>query len=571
MRALRGITDFLTLAIVAMALSGGFLWKSPYGKIEFSSLDPWVLALAILVACGIRFGRIQEREFGVFGSLWKRGERLLSDPARSRKNAAWVLGLGFGLLFLAHVLKHLSLHTHGLDVSYVHQSLFHPFAPKLLHCDVCPGETAFGTHLTYAFFLLSPLTSWWHSDFLVFFLQASMLGGAVWLALRSGPLRSAPALLFFGAVLALSHRGLRASVVWDFREDGIAFAALFGMLLSARAGRALPLLVLLLLAVSAKENVWAVTLFFAPALLLSRETGFTTRRRWILAIVAASISLGYGFLAFRYLIPHYIPGVEGSHPLLVRYGEYGATPREIVYRILTSPLLWPKILFGTLLSADVLKYLLFAVGPFAFFFARTREARVWLLPALPGVFMNITHGYAIQRSLQFHYELLFLPFLIWASWTGMKELQGRPRVLFWGLLLALGLSGRWPLSEVTSNWPSMQEIQASRFLSKLPESRVLAISMRLSAQVNRLQSFRILGLPGEGEGWSEFVKKNNRPMDGVSSRPPWDAEWAALDLLDGPERFVTEAYLARGWKELGRSDGGKIILLERPFEGWKPF
>src|SRR5690606_30412667 len=110
-----------------------------------------------------------------------------------------------------------------------------------------------------------------------------------------------------------------------------------------------------------------------------------------------------------------------------RFGGLGSTPAEVLANLAKHPFATLELILGKLFTPTGFKYLLALLGP-ALALA-TRRSSVWLIAALPGVLMNLSSGAETQRSLNFHYDLIILPFLLLTMTEGLRE-AGRKRLLF---------------------------------------------------------------------------------------------------------------------------------------------
>jgi uncharacterized membrane protein len=543
LRGLRLVSNGLCAWILLLLVTGGWVWKSRIGDhpftAEFAQLDLWSVALlgVTLIQVRLAAGRVS-KDLGWLGKAWWWLCTRLASP-RASVNAARVLAVSFGLLlFLAHFLRHASLATHGFDMSFVHQPLFYPWGDgKLLRADMSDSGTTLSSHLVFSFFLLAPVTAWLHSDTFIFLLQAVLIiGGAYCLAVY-GPLKKDRRLAWAALALFLFHRALRNSVVWDFREDGLAYAGLIIMILASLRGKILYYVAGLLLALASKENIFVMTVATCFPLVFSRDIPLSRNERagWVaLTLVGSAV---YAWLSFKVLFPHFSAGMTQSLAMQTRYGKFGSTPSEIVSHILFAPSAWLELAVLFFKKSSI-KYVLLLFGSVAFFF-RGREAWVWLVPALLGTAMNLSNDYAIGRQMIFHYELIVLPFLFTAALEGMKTIETR-RTWFWGLLIALCFFDRSPMLSIRNYFPTEAQWRAHEMLKHLPDSAPVAVDQHLSAQVNQLPALRVLGTPSEN--WT----------------PP-----AAIYVLDdgvAPEAAKRNELLLAGWRETDSADGIHVLI-----------
>lgn len=430
-----------------MLLTGGTILHLSRAKIEFSSLDPWMLILLPLLWLQGRSGPSPWRE------ALTRVTEYFADPERGNRRSLWLFLTVVLAATLAHFLKHWNLDTHAHDVVPLHQALLWAFQTPPMRCDGCPGDTFLGSHLSFPLFLLALPFQWAPfraplvADEWIFALHSAIAALGVIASLRALRLDRKPGLVFWAVLPIVASRAFRSGLVWDFREDVLGFAFLLGACVTLEKRRWGAYAACVALAALSKENFAFVTaMLAAPAWFVARS-----RRAAVLTLVG---SLAYAAFEFQWLIPHFTPVVQTQSQIMVRLGDFGATPTQIVLNLLFSPKAWWQILSTRLFTPDRLRYLLFLTAPFLPFLRR--KSLPWLVPLAAGVAMNLLSGSATQRSLQFHYDWITLPFLIMGAWTCLPELAPAlvGRRAAWALLLTLALSGRWPGWDISRHWPT---------------------------------------------------------------------------------------------------------------------
>lgn len=565
---LDGIVTVLAFFNLVLFFTGGTILKTQAGKIELSSLDAWVLGLLLLAA--LRSWLWPKEPFWIRGK-WDQLITWLLDPARSRK-AAWIfLCASILALTLAHALRHLSFGTHAYDLIFLHQPLFNPLGPPFLRCDLCMSGTYLGDHLSPTLALPALLTQVLRSDYFVFALQSLVMGGAIYLGLRHGPLRKRPELWFWSLVILFCERALRGSVVWDFREDHLGFAWMIGMLLSLDRGRLGLYFLFFGLTLLTKENFPLILLFMPIPILWDKSLPLDQSRRKLAAVLSAILAISWTLIGFKILIPALNQGVEAQNNIVVRLGQFGNTPGEILVTLLTSPAAWWTLLKTQVLKKTAFKYLLYLFLPLIYFL---RRSWIWVVPALPGIAMNLVSQSQEQLSHQFHYELAILPFLFFGAWKGMATpMPAQRRKANWGLavVLALCASGRWPLFEIQRHWPSREQWTHHRYLKELPAGGIVAAELIPMAQMSQMASLRQLlhfELPAAQASpeqiWEAFAKANQRDRTGIPGHNALEANRILLDLRSEWQSALAQALRAREWRELSRSADGSFAFYERP-------
>ncbi|MGE0614930.1 MAG: DUF2079 domain-containing protein [Bacteriovoracia bacterium] len=586
--------------IAAMGLTGGIILSLPFGKIEFSSLDPWIACFALLYGGRFLFHRLRGTTppaSETMAKIRKAVGRLITPPAQARdstraaaRRPLVLLAVCFGALWLAHVFKHWALQTHGYDLTFLHQSLFHPIVDGTwLRNDLSYWASYFGEHLSYTLFLFVPFTEIWPSDLTIFLFQPLLIGGALFVAVRHGPLRRSRDLWLYATLLLICHRALRNAVVWDFREDDLLFATLTWAAIALYQGKWGQYLVALALSLGTKENVGLITPFLAVPLLWDRRLNLGAGVRKMLAITTVIGSVIWAWVCFKILIPHYNHGIESGNNIVQRFPGLGATPREVLLNILTSPTTWWVLVQTKLLAASALKYLLLLVGPFAYFLWRGGpSAWTWLLPAAPGIAMNLLSSEGTQRSLTFHYDLIILPFLILPTLHGLATFGGQVgaqsrhfvpparvklQALTIALLVALGLSGRWPGHALQKHLPTWREFQSARFLANLgepdPSKHIYAANLSTLAQLSRFEQLRPLNVPSRPleldrlTAWKIFWEGNQKDRTQIEGHTPLEADQMILDQTIPWEKFLAQEFLLRGWWEPRKDPGERFIWISR--------
>ncbi len=560
----------LSIFVATLVLTGGTIWHSTWGKIEFSSVDVWAMVLLSLIL-------IQEKKTGIFGF------ENFKLPIFGKPQTILLLVVTLGLLCFAHILRNESLATHAYDQAMVHQALFWPFSNPPLKCDLCIQGSYLGEHLSYSLLLFAPLTAFLQSHTALYILQMLLLFLPLIAGLFWGPLKNRRDLWLTAFFIVLCHRALRSSLVWDFREDGIAFAGVLISLLALSEKKFLIAFLGLTLALFSKENFSFVLGMSAIPILLDRQLPFSRKQR----IAVASITLGlcslWGWISFHFLIPSWTPVGTGSPPnnIVQRLGQFGSTPPEILKTILFSPSAWWFLIQTKILIPKALKYLLYLLAP-VFFFAIYRPLRrtlqrsgrhsgdcysvVWLIPAVPAVLMNLFSNAETQISLQFHYDLILLPFLIFGLWRGLAaESPAQFRSLAIGILLALSFSGRWPGSDIQKYWPDFSQSSQHAFLQKVAswnEDHTLASSLTALAQLSTLREIREFRVPTQGLSCPAFDRENSRDRTGLEGHSAAQADHIVLDLQDPGHRYFLENCLQSRWIEKARDPSHRFVLLD---------
>ncbi|MGK5086163.1 DUF2079 domain-containing protein [Bdellovibrionota bacterium FG-2] len=527
-----------SVAVSLMILTGGGRVRIPQGPVlEFSSVDLWVLICVLLV--GLHSWLAPGKTHGVVLILARWVERF-QNPQRSKRALASLFVLVFGGLFLAHCLKHLSFRTDMADMTFLHQALFHPFSRPVLQCDFCPGGSFLGAHLAFSLGLPGLIMGWIQSDTLVFLLQVFAVAGPLWVGFRLGPLRGRPERWFWVGFIILANRSLRNSLIWDFREDHLIFAFLLGACLSLYRSRVAGFFGFLILALFSKENVAWIALFFVFPVLYEKRMTLSRPARWKVVVAVLGLCLIWGIFSFRVLIPHFSGAMEKAMDIPKRFPGLGGTPQEVLQKLLFSPAVWWMLLKTKLFSFSALKYGIFLLGPFLFF---ARKGWVWLFPVIPGLAMNLLSSMATQRSMEFHYDLVILPFLVMALWSGVERFSNGfvpQKTWMTAVVLALCFSGRWPAFYVSSFWPTQEEAHAAADLRRVGAGGLTAASSRGLAHLSTLSWLSKIEEPQIPE-WEAFWQVNPGLLH--ADRLIWDQS-------QGWQKQLAQEFLKRGARDI---------------------
>jgi len=262
-----------------------------------------------------------------------------------------------------------------------------------------------GSHASPLLYALLPLYALAPGVPTLFALQAAALALVLPGAWALGRARlGAWAALVLALALAL-HPAIRTTT-WDVHAEAFAPAWLVGALALRLAGRRLLALGLLLVAMSAKENVGLVAVAWGALCLL------TPGRRLEGLGVAA---LGLAWIAWASWV--IIPGFGGDMACrsLLRYEHLGAGFGQI----LLAPLVRPAAFWGTLLSPTSAVYLLGLLAPLAFLPLLSWRG---MLLASPILLMNLLSRFGPTTAIEQHYDMLALPGLVWGTIEGLGRL-----------------------------------------------------------------------------------------------------------------------------------------------------
>ena len=458
-------------------------------------------------------------------------------------------------LLVAHVFKHVSFNTHAYDVSFVNQALFHPFLDgKWLKSDLSINGSYLGEHLSFTLIIFGQLLQLFQSDYLVIVIQNLIMTFSIVWIIKKGPSGELKKMYVYLFVLIFCSRSLRGAYLFDFREDSIAFCSLLFMLWSIYARKTGILIISLLMVLLSKENYSLISMVIPFAILLDKNLNLSKREKVRYSTIIWGISFSYLLISFRLLIPQFTQAAESSHPIVFRFREFGSSPYEILVNVLTTPKYLKILISEYLMGWDRLKYIVYLMAPFVLVGIR---GWVWFIPALPGIFFNLVAPNYAHRSMSFHYDLMTLPFLIFAVCVGIKKITNA-RLMAFSLGLAIAFSSKWPTNKMTTFMPSLSDIRNSIYLSDLDETKITAAGMGTLSHLSYINSLRGLeNIPNTEDRISGYLKS----VSPKSRKKLYDASRWVIDNNTFNETLIASALMKRGAREISRSPDGRFSYL----------
>ncbi len=557
-RALDVTAKLLIAVIAVMILTGGAKFQTPVGKIEMSQLFAWValLGLVTLARRGVRSPSPLRR------ALEKTSETLMSfhKPVRAFAIAIGGAALAFTLI---HVLRHWSFHTHLFDQGVIEHFLTQSWSTRWFACDICPNADFRSAHLAYSLAAFASVAGIFRSHEVLFALQSAIVTLAITLLITRGPLQGDRFKWVLAFFILLCHPAIRTAWTWDFREDHVAFLGLSVAAVGAYRGSVAWLGIGSLVALLSKENMaFILPWLYAAAWLRYRLDRKATVHRTVALIAWLLVAAAWAWFSFRVLLPTYGSGAQGTHEIVLRFPGLGSTPEEVTRNLITRPWLLAALLLKKAFSKTGLHYLVLVLGPWAvLYFSRSAgRAWIWIFAAIPGLMMNLVSGAETQRSLQFHYDLVILPFLALAALEGLKRADRRGVVA--ALFVALLFSGRWPGLQLRENWPSGDDLARREWIERIPADGVLASNDLLFAQISLRDRIRYFPTPASAVSWEEFLKLNSEDVTRLPSHAAAYADWLLLDTAR-PSEAALAAAAAPGFELHSKSPDQRIVLLKR--------
>jgi uncharacterized membrane protein len=333
------------------------------------------------------------------------------------------------------VMRHYTFNTSAYDLAMYDQAVWNtsqgrPFAINLLE-DTMPGVTnKLGDHVEP---ILLPLAAlyWIRSNpDVLLVVQAIALAALIWPLYQLVRNRSQSTWLAgIAMALYLLHPGMWNALLFDFHPVTLGAAFLVFTLWMMVQRKHVWALIFAVLAMMCKEQlglsvtmlgVYAIffvkrpaqnTATFQPA---SRVVRFFRSRDWRFGLLLIVIGIVWSVIALGVIIPAFQP--SGSSYYLNRYGRLGSTFVEV----LLSPITKPDIFWSMISGPKRLAYygdLLLPLGVLPLLGIEM------LLPALPDIALNTLSAFAPSRTLDYHYAIIAVPFLVLATVWGIDRLS----------------------------------------------------------------------------------------------------------------------------------------------------
>lgn len=486
MRIVNPISVILLVIIAAIAITGGGIFQVGSAKIGLASLDVWAILLgAVLLAT-----KDKTRAYNYIVEFLKK--------INSKKSFYIIFGVFMGMLLLGHLLKHWSLNTDASDVAFVNQSLHYP-----LKCDICKNGHRFGEHLGATLYLLTPIVKFIQGEEVIIFLQVGLYALALFLLITKGPLRDRPGLFAFAFLLFISHRALKGTLIWDFKEDHLGSILLLFSYLALYQKRFLIFALCVIGVLSSKEHTGFIVPLMAIPLWFEKDLELTNNQKFALVSFVILSSIVWMFLVFGHFLPIYQPTTEsgsGAH-ITGRLGIPGNSKKEILMNLFFSPSIWWMLLKEKVLTTGAIKYMIFLYLPFAYLL---RKRWWWIAATLSVLAMNLISKFSTMRMMIFHYENFILPTLIFGALLAIRKENFNTNQKIIALILALSVSGKWPGFYVTNNIPSEFHIS---FFRELPRDGKILATSKLLAQITEHENIGWFNGPDKRTRQGNFAAK----------------------------------------------------------------
>ncbi|MGH2491760.1 MAG: DUF2079 domain-containing protein [Candidatus Limnocylindria bacterium] len=347
----------------------------------------------------------------------RRSEGVLDARSEGRivLAAAVLAAILFGSLAL---LRHWTFHSTASDLAVFDQVLWNTnhgrFMESTLSLARCVPHSFFGDHFSPALLLILPLYAVVPRAETLLVVQTIALALGVWpihlLARRFLPTRGQR--LVWVAAYVLSAP-LSFIALYDFHEITLAVAPLGFAMYFLATRRTLPMILCLVVALLAKEEVALIGIGFGLALAF--------QRRWRASAVVIVGSVVAFVVTLKVIIPAFAAGAPYQY--LGRYASLGSDEFEIARTLLLDPLRALAVLGKGEVGSKVV-FILSLFGPGLGLALRSKWA---LVPSVIPLGYLMLSDYGGQHTLHNQYGAPLIPLALGASILGVAALGDRWR------------------------------------------------------------------------------------------------------------------------------------------------
>jgi len=345
----------------------------------------------------------------------RRSEFLARYEGRLALGAALLATILFGALAL---LRHWTFHSTASDLAVFDQVMWNTVHGRFMESTIslarCEPHSFFGDHFSPALLLLVPPYALFpHPETLIVAQTISLALGAwpIYLLARRSLPTSAQRLVWVAAYLLSAPLSFIA--LYDFHEITLAVAPLGFAMYFLATRRTVPMVLCLVLALLAKEEVALIGVGFGVAL------AFQGRWRSSAVVIAGSI------VAFVVTLQVIIPAFAAGAPYqyLGRYASLGRDEGEIARTLLLDPLRVLSVLVKGEIGSKIV-FVLSLFGPGLGLALRSKWA---LIPSLPPLGYLMLSDYGGEHTLHNQYGAPLIPLALGASILGVGALGARWR------------------------------------------------------------------------------------------------------------------------------------------------
>ena len=321
----------------------------------------------------------------------------------------------FGTLAL---VRHWTFHSTASDLAVFDQVLWNTihgrFMESTLSLARCEPHSFFGDHFSPALLLLlPPYAVFPHPETLIVVQTISLVLGVwpIYLFARRFLATSGQRLVWVAAYLLSAPLSFIA--LYDFHEITLAVAPLGFAMYFLATRRTLPMIVSLVVALLAKEEVALIGVGFGVALAF--------QGRWRSSAIVIVGSVVAFVVTLKIIIPAFAAGAPYQY--LGRYASLGRDEAEIARTVLFDPLRALRVLGNGEVGSKVV-FVLSLFGPGLGLALRSKWA---LVPALTPLGYLMLSDYGGEHTLHNQYGAPLIPLALCASILGVAALGDRWR------------------------------------------------------------------------------------------------------------------------------------------------
>jgi uncharacterized membrane protein len=347
--------------------------------------------------------------------MGRRSAFLARSEGRIALAGALLATILFGALAL---LRHWTFHSTASDLAVFDQVLWNTihgrFMESTLSLARCEPHSFFGDHFSPALLLIVPLYAVLPRPETLIVVQTVALALGVWpiylLARRFLP-TSDQRLVWVVAYLLSAPLSFIA--LYDFHEITLAVAPLGFALYFLATRRTIAMILYLVAALLAKEEVALIGIGFGVALAF--------QGRWRTSVVVIAGSVVAFVVTLKVIIPAFAAGAPYQY--LGRYASLGRDELEIARTLVLDPLRVLSVLVSGEIGSKIV-FMLSLFGPGLGLALRSKWA---LIPSLPPLGYLMLSDYGGEHTLHNHYGAPLIPLALGASIVGMAALGERWR------------------------------------------------------------------------------------------------------------------------------------------------
>jgi uncharacterized membrane protein len=400
----------------------------------------------------------------------------------------------YAVLFaVAAAVVYLSFQEQRLDLGDMVQAVWSTAHGHFLQVTTPQGHeiVRLGIHADPILALFAPLWWLWPSPLLLLVVQAAAVASGVlpvyWLSRKHLESERAAAHFAFAYLLFPATQWNALTDVTGPHPVSLAVPLILYAIWFLDNDRLVPFALMALLAASTKEEI--------PIAVGCLGIWYAVRKGRRLA-GATILALGTAgtLVDLLLVIPHYSP--VGTSPFAGRYTAIGSTPRGIVHKLASDPL----VFVHAVASGHKLLFVVLLLVPFLGLWA---FEPLLALCAIPDLAVDLFSSEPLQTKLQGHYTAGIFPFIIAASILGTARLRrDQARVSFYALAGVAVLMLLSPLiyagADLAAGLPwNTVHAAKTQALQTVPADASVAASQEIAGYLSARRSISIFPFTGD--------------------------------------------------------------------------